>query len=244
MPEGVNLTEKNVILFIVEGTSDKVSFQSVLENYFDDLSVKVEVMYGDITLMDNVNPGYIKGKLSDKIQEFCQCERIKFITASKNKDKKNNSDIKRIVHLIDTDGVFISNDLIKQASVSHIEYTENEIFAHNKEKIENRNFDKRAVLNKLCCMNTLNDIPYEVYFFSRNLEHVLHNRSDDVSDWEKQELSEKFDDLYADDLDGFLKFIKDRTFAVPGEYKDTWNFIKQDDNSLKRYCNFHLLFSK
>ena len=34
------------------------------------------------------------------------------------------------------------------------------------------------------------------------------------------------------------------SFAVEGNYKDTWNFIQQDTNSLKRYSNIHLLFDK
>lgn len=85
-------------------------------------------------------------------------------------------------------------------------------------------------------------INYTVYFLSRTLEHVLHNRIENLTDQDKTELSEAFDDSYADNLEGFLAFIADKVFAVKGDYKQTWDFIKQDTNSLKRYSNLHLLF--
>lgn len=85
-------------------------------------------------------------------------------------------------------------------------------------------------------------INYTVYFLSRTLEHVLHNRIENLTDQDKTELSEAFDDSYADNLEGFLAFIADEVFAVKGDYKQTWDFIKQDTNSLKRYSNLHLLF--
>ena len=105
-----------------------------------------------------------------------------------------------------------------------------------------RNKQKSLVLKTLSSAQQLSKIPYTIYFLSRTLEHVLHNKIENLSNQEKTELSEKFDNLYADDLEGFLRFIKDEAFAVKGDYKQTWEFIKQDTNSLKRYCNLHLLF--
>ena len=32
-------------------------------------------------------------------------------------------------------------------------------------------------------------------------------------------------------------------FAVNDEYKDTWNFLKEELNSIGRYSNFHLFLS-
>ena len=85
-------------------------------------------------------------------------------------------------------------------------------------------------------------INYTVYFLSRTLEHVLHNRIENLTDQDKTELPEAFDDSYADNLEGFLAFIADEVFAVKCDYKQTRDFIKQDTNSLKRYSNLHLLF--
>ena len=57
-------------------------------------------------------------------------------------------------------------------------------------------------------------------------------------------LSDEFDERFENRLKDFLAFISDKTFAVTGSYKDTWNFIQQGNNSLKRYSNVHLIFEK
>lgn len=225
--------EKKVLLFIVEGTSDKISFQSILENFFEKFYVKVAVMYCDITIKDFPVPAEMKKIMSDRLNEFCKREKIHF-----------PDDIIKIIHLIDTDGAFIQDNCIQSKNNGDIEYTINSIITKNPEFIKKRNKTKCAIVNKLATMGTLNSVEYKVYYFSRNLEHVLHNRSGSISKEEKTELSEKFDDTYADDLEGFLEFIKDPNFSVQGTYKETWNFIKQSTNSLNRYSNFHLLFVK
>lgn len=220
--------ERKVLLFIVEGLSDKVSFEGQFVNFFSSFDVQVAVMRCDVTT--KVYSAEIKSYLNERIEEFCSIEKLK------------KTDIKGIVHLIDTDGAFVSEDCIKQNTSDETEYTENEIFAKNRDDIIERNKKKSFVLKNLCSMRTLAEINYTVYFLSRNLEHVLHNRIENLSDQDKRDLSEAFDDLYADDLPGFLTFIADEAFAVKGDYKQTWDFIKKETNSLKRYSNLHLLF--
>lgn len=221
-------TERKVLLFVVEGLSDKVSFEGQFVNYFSTFDVQVAVMRCDVTT--EVYSSQIKSYLNNRVEEFCSIEKLK------------KSDIKGIIHLVDTDGAFVSEDCVKQNSTDETEYTDKEILAKNRELIIERNKKKSMVLKTLCSMRTLAGINYTVYFLSRTLEHVLHNRIDNLSDQDKTKLSEAFDDLYADDLPGFLTFIADKVFAVQGDYKQTWNFIKQETNSLKRYSNLHLLF--
>ena len=38
--------------------------------------------------------------------------------------------------------------------------------------------------------------------------------------------------------------MRSKDFVVEGDYKDTWLFIKEDLNSLNRYCNFNLYLDK
>ena len=223
-------TERKVLLFVVEGLSDKVSFEGQFVNYFSTFDVQVAVMRCDVTTV--VYSSQIKSYLNNRVEEFCSIEKLK------------KSDIKGIIHLVDTDGAFVSEDCVKQNSTDETEYTDKEILAKNRELIIERNKKKSMVLKTLCSMRTLAGINYTVYFLSRTLEHVLHNRIDNLSDQDKTKLSEAFDDLYADDLPGFLTFIADKVFAVQGDYKQTWNFIKQETNSLKRYSNLHLLFEQ
>lgn len=51
----------------------------------------------------------------------------------------------------------------------------------------------------------------------------------------------KFDS--EESFEHFIDFLKAPEIAVQGNYGETWNFIKADTNSLKRYTNFQLFFS-
>lgn len=81
----------------------------------------------------------------------------------------------------------------------------------------------------------------QVYFFSTNLEHVLHNIQN-AKDEDKLKLAEKFEDKFYENPHNFIEFINDSEYALNDTYSETWNFIKQNNNSLKRYTNFNLFF--
>ena len=68
------------------------------------------------------------------------------------------------------------------------------------------------------------------------LDHVLHNKLN-CTDAEKENNAFAFARQYKNDVPGFVSYIADSDFAVPGTYLETWNFIKQDKHSLERYTN-------
>lgn len=104
-----------------------------------------------------------------------------------------------------------------------------------------RNERKVGNLNVLSCLDKVNrSLDYTLYYFSCNQEHVLHNIID-APDNGKNVLAEKFNDKYEADFEAFKEFISNQEFAVNGCYSETWEFIKRDNNSLKRFSNFHLL---
>lgn len=80
--------------------------------------------------------------------------------------------------------------------------------------------------------------PYEIYYFSRNMEHVLHDRAENLTDDEKEDLAFDIADQYTDQLEKFLEYLHDDGFYVCGTYKDTWEFIMDGNNSLNRYCSY------
>ena len=47
---------------------------------------------------------------------------------------------------------------------------------------------------------------------------------------------------FYDKPERFIEFIKNNEYALDKEYKKTWEFIKTDNNSLKRFTNFNLFF--
>lgn len=59
--------------------------------------------------------------------------------------------------------------------------------------------------------------PYEIYYFSRNMEHVLHDRAENLTDDEKEDLAFDIADQYTDQLEKFLEYLHDEVLIkIPG----------------------------
>ena len=220
---------KKIVLFIVEGITDKNSLALVLSKIIEkDKIVKFKIINGDITTKNGVNAGNIHKKITDYIKEFIDGNIYK------------KSDILNIIHLVDTDGAYISDDLVLKKDVDNIEYNTQNIYAKNIDNIKKRNKQKSQILSKLYSTNVVYvNLPYRIYFFSSNLEHVIHNKQS-VCPEEKRKYSERFEDKFVTNPANFIEFMSSLEFALNGEYKETWEFIKKDTNSLKRYTNFNL----
>lgn len=154
------------------------------------------------------------------------------------------TDIKEIIHLIDTDGVFIKPDfVVEYKNYQKTFYTPTSIMTNKRDLIVERNERKSAILNKLYQTNHIGRINYTVYFFSCNLEHVLHNSQNTTCE-KKCLYSYEFVDKYINEEKSFIDFMRSKDFVVEGYYKDTWLFKKEDLNSINRYCNFNLYLDK
>lgn len=222
-----------IILFIVEGITDEISLSLVLSKIIEKNKIlKFKIINGDITSQNGVDTNNILMKITENIKEFIA------------RDIYKKSDILYVVHLADTDGAYIDDDLILEKQVDSIEYDTENIYTNNVESIKKRNKQKSQILSKLANTNTIyKDLPYSVYFFSSNLEHVLHNKQC-VKEVEKSKYADKFEDRFDTNPIKFIEFMNSPEFALNWEYKDTWDFIKKDTNSLKRYTNFNLYLNK
>ena len=63
-----------------------------------------------------------------------------------------------------------------------------------------------------------------------------------MSDGIKSELSDDFALNFFGREEKFLYFINSQEVAVKGNYRETWDFIKKDLNSVNRNSNLHLFF--
>lgn len=99
-------------------------------------------------------------------------------------------------------------------------------------------------MHKLAHSEDMAGFPYEIYYFSRNIEHVLHNISDDLTDEEKEDLAYEIADRYSEHSEDFLELLYKADFHVSGTYEDTWKFIMENGNSLCRHCNMSVFFEK
>lgn len=67
----------------------------------------------------------------------------------------------------------------------------------------------------------------------------MHNERE-VEDILKIKYSEAFQDKYIENLDDFIDLICKSDFTVKKGYKESWDFIKKDNNSLNRFTNFNI----
>lgn len=94
--------KKKVLLFLVEGISDEISFEGLWESFFENNEVRVYVLRCDITTQDFSSPATILSKLKQPIDRFLNSTKLK------------KDDIQKIVHLIDTDGAFVPESCVEQ----------------------------------------------------------------------------------------------------------------------------------
>lgn len=226
------MTEKKVIAFIVEGPSDEAALGTIMKEFFSSNEVQFVVIHGDITTEDYVSTDNILKKINERVEEIQRRYRY---------DLK---DFLKIIHLTDTDGVFVDDELVKYADVDSIRYYDGYMETRNVENTRGRNHKKAEILFKLRKTGKLNGIPYKIYFNSCNLEHVLYNSLKDFSDDEKEILSDDFAEEYEGRVDEFVDFISKSDIAVPGTYQQTWDFIEKSVNSLHRHSNMHLVFEQ
>ncbi len=225
---------KKIVLVLVEGPTDEDALALVFSRILKEHEIEFDVLHTDITAKEEMTAKYITREIEKEIDIYLK--RNPFI---------NKRDILKVVQLIDTDGAFIPGSQVLPSENGKTEYSDTFIWAKNRDRLIRRNISKRNIVYQLYHMDHLpQGCPYEIYYFSRNLEHVLHNISEDLSDEEKEELAFQVVMQYKEKPDEFLKFLRNEEFFVPGTYEDTWKFIMQDGNSLKRYCNLSLFFEE
>ena len=231
------MARKKIVFVIVEGPSDEVALGVVLSKVYDSENVYVHIVHGDITTKNGVNGLNIVTKVSDMVKDYAKSNHF------------SKTDFKQIIHIVDTDGVYISDDKIyEERGLEKTLYMSDGIHTSDVEMIKYRNAQKRENLGRLRMRKTAWDIPYQVIYMSCNLDHVLYDKRNSTDD-EKETDAYLFANKYKDDLDGFVEFICKSKFSVEGDYSDTWTFIERDMNSIERHTNIRIcieeaMFSK
>lgn len=222
--------EKKVVLFLVEGASDEAALGTAMNEYFAGEQVRFLVAHGDITVKDYVSADSIIKKINERI------------AAMKEKYRFRTGDFLKIIHLVDTDGVFIPDKQVCQADVPAVRYYEDHMDTKAVDAIVDRNHQKAEILFKLHKTGKIGSIPYRVYYNSCNLEHVLFDELNHFTKEEKEEMSDEFAERYEDRIREFISFLSSPELAVPGTYQETWEYIETDLNSLGRHTNMHQIF--
>ena len=233
------MNERKILLFLVEGKSDEASLAPSLEKIVEERA-KFKIMSCDITSDFASTPQNIESRL----------RRLGVGRILKKNPQFRESDLCGVVHIVDTDGVFASDDLVKKDDgVPNVMYYEDRILERNGlyEPFLKARANKRANLSRPLLLKELKlkerlFVPYEVYFNSCNLDHVLHNKRNCTRE-EKRLSSERFA-LSCSDPAKFIAFFNDVAIKVSGDYLATWSFIKEGSHSLMRHSNLSLCIER
>lgn len=226
------MARRKIVLVIVEGPSDADSLELYFSKFFDSNTVHMKIMYGDITSKRGINQSNIKARLGNEIKVYAENNHFKA------------ADVQQIIHLVDMDGAFVDDSvIIEDETKDKFLYTLESVIVPNRQVAIERNKHKRENLNTLSSRTSVmwNNIPYKIYYMSCNLDHVLHDKPN-ATDEEKKANSLAFTEMYYDDINAFIKFISESTFSQCTDYKESWDYIKQDKHSLERNSNLGLCF--
>ena len=105
------MSEKKVIVFIVEGPSDEAALGTIMKEYFSSNEVQFVVVHGDITLKDYVSVESILKKINEQIEGV------------KSKYRYQQKDFIKIIHIVDMDGVYVPDTDVKEADVRRFNIT-------------------------------------------------------------------------------------------------------------------------
>ena len=242
---------RKFLLFFVEGKSDRMALEIAIPALYDRIDKNIEVRFlefgTDITCYDEI---FINKKIHEILNDFC------------NKENIDLNNITNIIHIGDTDGAFISAEMVRldEEPDRHkalyqqrtLYYEEDQIICRDTEaldKIKERNAIKSNNLKCLSCRSEIEiekkvKIPYKIYYFSCNLDHFLH-RNQNLEKKNKCDYAKKFARKYMDQEIQFAKKISNDLDAIHDmDYEASWDYIKLDNNSLQRHTNFNLLLEE
>ena len=200
---------------------------------------------GDVTSSSFVTPNNIENKIYRR-----------FILPAVKREGIYPKRIAKVIQIVDLDGVYISDDNVvpyfeKSDNIDKTIYDEQLgiIQCADIEMIRERNLNKRANLDYLISLPEgkiklgSKRIPYEIYFFSSNLDHFLYNEANLSSGKKKQ--ADFFLRTTGLDSEAFTKFFLEDSAAIGHlGYEESWRIIRQNVSSLERHTNIDYLIGQ
>lgn len=222
---------RKFLLIICEGTSDRTTLYSPTRNYIKkkNITIQPSITHGDIAL----KKGATKESCEKKIKEI--------IDGFKKQYNLFPSDFFGVYHIIDTDGSFSPNEIyVKVEEGYYFKEKEGLIYSCDVEKSKEINRNKREIYEYLLSLNKISNVDYRVLFFSRNLEHALYDKGN-CNEEEKVNLSDKFEEEFENDETKFYEKMSECSFDVPHSYNESWTYIMDKSNSIRRGSNYIVL---
>lgn len=232
---------KKVVLLLVEGDCEETLLFKRLQELFRQHDIRFGVEHGDMLYNIKNQRKSAKSIVGEKIKDFLKTYKLK------------ESDLLSVLHLVDIDGIFLSNDriVVDSGILQQTVYEREKILVKNekqKERIQARNEKRSSRMKEMCRTSTIlpAKIHYQMYFFSGNLEHVLFDELNPEQD-EKITAIEDFMDQLDGPIEQYLQLFMSLPDLEEKEYKElyklTWGTVIGNESEILRLTNVPLLFT-
>ncbi len=224
---------RKFVLVICEGPTDENALYRIFKSFFSPCEIRFHISHGDPLIINRED----KNPMA-RIRAMVQEEKKRYAL--------RDSDIAAVIQITDTDGAFIPDERITETDISNrIIYMEDEIRTKFPDSIISRNRKKRSNVNKLLNHYGINDeIPYRLYYVSRNLEHALYGIDGNLNDSRKGNLADDFSDEFGRDWRRFLAYIEKECSPLGASYEESWALIEKGTASLERHTNLNQMFEE
>ena len=247
--------KKSVVLFVVEGHSDILTFKTSISEIYEGIDDNINVEFAIID-KDKTSNGVAGGDpfsdswaTEDNIESKIYKRIVKpFLLDHKYYEK----DISEIIQITDMDGVYIPDSaVVENFDCEKFTYNDDGIICNSINKALDRNKRKRNIMNKLFSVSSIKikskTIKYSLYFFSSNLDHFIHNNAN-LPLVDKTRKADEFSRKCSiEGIDYFFKlFCEDKDALQNMTYEESWNYIRNRESmeSIKRHTNFNILLNK
>ena len=205
---------KKRCLFLVEGPTDRQRF-SILQKLFDKSDLILIPFQTDVLTKKSYSSRY-----KTQIREALNKEKI-----------YSFEDFDEIIQIVDTDGCFLSDSLIKvDHNISNIKYLNDSIICSDVGPLLKQRDNKRNNISEILSKGEI-----KLYYVSTNAEHAFDNIQN-ASDKQKKELALKMYRNYSNNLGALIEKLKSISPDVD-TFESSWSFIMNDNNSLLPYSN-------
>ena len=242
-----SIKTKKIILFVVEGPTDRTTLENAFRNAFRirhrHADVKIKVVHGDYTLKN------ASGKLISPSSILEETTRFvtEYLRVLKETDGVRPSDILAIAQITDLDASFADSSCFVYDSQSErvcYDVDQRLVCSNHIDDIFELRQGKRVNMLKLYSHANVKvskiSLPYHLFYFGINLEHALYGKPN-CTDNEKMDLSESFDDQYGDDYEGFMSKIQSIA-SIDGNYYASWSEDKLESSAFLPISNISCIF--
>lgn len=222
---------RKTVLFIVEGSSDKTALEKIFKKiYRRNRNIEFRFTSGDISTDPKTTIENVEKRIYTLVKAFLDDKKLK------------RTDLWGIVQLFDMDGAFIPESAIVRGPTYRFTYSTTNISCTKPERVKERNKKKSTIINYLLTKHDIENISYEMFFMSCDLDHALYDQQN-LAENLKQQYADKFYERFYGKEHLFPDFIKtDVVNGVPDDRLESWRYIKEKLHSLERHTNLHIYF--